>query len=132
EEVDKDEEPHFFARLLAEIASVRWGMGQAEKARDNLDRALALLPESDPTPERAMVLELKARFLLLQGRFAESRDAADEALEAAAAAGVADTEAIVLNRLGHALFFLGEEERGDEVMRKSLVLARRSGSNDQL
>ncbi len=131
-EVDQDEEPHFFARLLAEIASVRWGMGQAEKARDNLDRALSLLPESEPTPERAMILELKARFLLLQGRFAESRDAADEALSAAEAAGVEGTEALILNRLGLSLFYLGEEERGDEVMRKSIDLARRSGSNDQL
>ncbi len=131
-EVDEAEEPHFFAGLLAEIASVRWAMGQAEKARDNLDRALDLLPESDATPERAMILELKARFLLLQGRFAESRDAADEALRAAEAAGVEGTEALVLNRLGLCLFFLGEEERGDEVMRKSVELARRSGSNDQL
>ena len=118
DEVDEAAEPHFFARLLAEIASVRWAMGQAEKARDNLDRALALLPESEPTPERAMILELKARFLLLQGRFAESRDAADEALRAAEAAGVEGTEALILNRLGLCLFFLGEEERGDEVMRE--------------
>jgi ATP/maltotriose-dependent transcriptional regulator MalT len=132
DEVDESAEPHFFAGLLAEIASVRWGMGQAEKARDNLERALDLLPESDPTPERAMILELKARFLLLQGRFAESRDAADEALRAAEAAGVEGTEALILNRLGLSLFFLGEEERGDKVMRESVELARRSGSNDQL
>jgi DNA-binding CsgD family transcriptional regulator len=132
DEVDEAAEPHFFAGLLAEIASVRWAMGQAEKARANLDRALDLLPESDPTPERAMILELKARFLLLQGRFAESRDAADEALRAAEAAGVEGTEALILNRLGLCLFFLGEEERGDEVMRESVKLARRSGSNDQL
>jgi DNA-binding CsgD family transcriptional regulator len=79
-----------------------------------------------------MILELKARFLLLQGRFAESRDAADEALRAAEAAGVEGTEALILNRLGLSLFYLGEEERGDEVMRKSIALARRSGSNDQL
>ena len=38
----------------------------------------------------------------------------------------------MLNRLGLCLFLLGEEERGDEVMRESLELARRSGSNDQL
>jgi len=79
-----------------------------------------------------MILEQKARFLLLQGRFAESRDAADEALRAAEAAGVEDTRALVLNRLGHALFLLGEEERGEPVMRESLELARRSGSNDQI
>lgn len=132
DEVDEAAEPHFFAGLLAEIASVRWAMGQAEKARENLERALDLLPESDATPERAMILELKARFLLLQGRFAESRDAADEALRAAEAAKVEGTEALILNRLGLSLFFLGEEERGDAVMRESIELARRSGSNDQL
>jgi predicted ATPase/DNA-binding CsgD family transcriptional regulator len=132
DEVDEAAEPHLFARLLAEVASVRWSMRQAEKARANLDRALALLPESEPTPERAMILELKARFLLLQGRFAESRDAAEEALAAAEAAGVEGTEALVLNRLGLCLFQLGEEDRGGEVLRQSIELARRSGSNDQL
>jgi DNA-binding CsgD family transcriptional regulator/tetratricopeptide (TPR) repeat protein len=131
-EVEEADEPHRVAGLLAELASARWALGQANAARDDLDRALALLPESEPTPERARNLEAKARFLLLQGRFAESRDAADEALRAAEAAGVADTEALVLNRLGLCLFFLGEEERGDEVMRESLDLARKSGSNDQL
>jgi predicted ATPase/DNA-binding CsgD family transcriptional regulator len=132
EEIDETVEPHRVAGLLAEIASARWALGQAGAAREDLERALALLPESEPTPERARILEAKARFLLLQGRFAESRDAADEALRAAEAAGVEDTEALVLNRLGLCLFFLGEEERGDEVMRESLELARRSGSNDQL
>lgn len=131
-ELKEADEPHRVAGLLAELASARWALGQANAARDDLDRALALLPESEPTPERARILEAKARFLLLQGRFAESRDAADEALRAAEAAGVADTEALVLNRLGLCLFFLGEEERGDEVMRESLDLARKSGSNDQL
>jgi DNA-binding CsgD family transcriptional regulator/tetratricopeptide (TPR) repeat protein len=131
-EVEEASEPHRVAGLLAELATARWALGQANAAREDLDRALALLPESEPTPERARILEAKARFLLLQGRFAESRDAADEALRAAEAAGVADTEALVLNRLGLCLFFLGEEERGDEVMRESLDLARKSGSNDQL
>ncbi|HEX3736965.1 MAG TPA: AAA family ATPase, partial [Solirubrobacterales bacterium] len=131
-EVDEATEPHRVADLLAEIASARWALGQAATAREDLERALGLLPESEPTPERARILEAKARFLLLQGRFAESRDAADEALRAAEAAGVEDTEALVLNRLGLCLFFLGEEERGDRVMRESLELARRSGSNDQL
>jgi ATP/maltotriose-dependent transcriptional regulator MalT len=131
-EIDEASEPHRIAGLLAEIASARWALGQSAAAREDLERALALLPESEPTAERAAILEQKARFLLLQGRFAECRDASDEALRAAEAAGGEDTEAIILNRLGLSLFFLGEDERGDEVMRESLQLARRSGSNDQL
>jgi DNA-binding NarL/FixJ family response regulator/tetratricopeptide (TPR) repeat protein len=132
EEIDEAAEPHRVAGLLAELASARWALGRAEAARADLERALGLLPESEPTPERARILEEKARFLLLQGRYAESRDAAEEALKAAEAAGVEGIEALVLNRLGHCLFLLGEEERGEAVMRESLELARRSGSNDQL
>jgi DNA-binding NarL/FixJ family response regulator len=132
DEIDEEAEPHRVAGILAELASARWALGQAEAARGKLERALGLLPESEPTPERARILEEKARFLLLQGRFAESRDAAEEALRAAEAAGVEDIEALVLNRLGLCLFLLGEEERGEPVMRESLELARRSGSNDQL
>jgi ATP/maltotriose-dependent transcriptional regulator MalT len=132
DQIDETSEPHRVAGILAELASARWAMGKAEAARADLDRALALLPESEPSPERALILEQKARFLLLQGRFAESRDAADEALPAAEAAGVEDTKALVLNRLGLCLFLLGEEERGEPVMRESLELARRSGSNDQI
>jgi ATP/maltotriose-dependent transcriptional regulator MalT len=131
-QMDEAAEPHRVARTLAELASARWATGRAESARNDLDRALALLPESEPSPERALILEQKARFLLLQGRFAESRDASDEALRAAEAARVEDTKALVLNRLGLALFLLGEEERGEPVLRESLELARRSGSNDQL
>jgi ATP/maltotriose-dependent transcriptional regulator MalT len=131
-QIDEAAEPHRVAGILAELASARWAMGRAEAARADLDRALALLPESEPSPERARILEQKARFLLLQGRFAESRDVADEALRAAEAAGVEDTKALILNRLGLCLFLLGDEERGEPVMRESLELARRSGSNDQL
>jgi DNA-binding NarL/FixJ family response regulator len=131
-ETDEAAEPHRFAGLLVGIASARWALGRAERAREDLERALALLPESEASPERAQILEAKARFLLLQGRFAESRDAAERALAAAEAAGVEDTKALVLNRLGLCLFLLGEEERGEPVMLESLELARRSGSNDQL
>jgi DNA-binding NarL/FixJ family response regulator/tetratricopeptide (TPR) repeat protein len=131
-QLDEGAEPHRVAGILAELASARWALGRSEAARGDLDRALGLLSESEPTPERARILEEKARFLLLQGRFAESRDAAEEALRAAEAAGVEDIEALVLNRLGLCLFLLGEEERGEPVMRESLELARRSGSNDQL
>jgi DNA-binding CsgD family transcriptional regulator len=131
-ELDAAAEPHRVAGTLAGLAAARWSIGQADAARDDLERALALLPESDPTPERASILELKARFLLLQGRYEEGRDASIEALRAAEATGVAVTEAGVLSRLGMALYFLGEEGEGNERMRESIELARRSGSNDQL
>jgi DNA-binding CsgD family transcriptional regulator/tetratricopeptide (TPR) repeat protein len=131
-ELDAATEPHRVAGTLAGLAGARWSIGQADAARDDLDRALALLPESDPTPERADILELKARFLLLQGRYEEGRDASLEALRAAEATGVEVTEAGVLSRLGMALYFLGEEAEGADRMREAIELARRSGSNDQL
>ncbi len=132
DELDAAAEPHRVAGTLAGLAAARWTIGQADAARDDLERALALLPECDPTPERAGILELKARFLLLQGRFEAGRDASLEALRAAEATGVEVTKAGVLSRLGMALYKLGEEEEGDRRMRQSIELARRSGSNDQL
>ena len=64
------------------------GDRRAEAARDGPRPGARPAAGVRPTPERARILEQKARFLLLQGRFAESRDAADEALRAAEAAGV--------------------------------------------
>jgi len=132
QELDETADPVRVARILTDSASARWGVGQADAARADLDRALALLPATDPTPERARILEGKARFLLLQGRYEEARDAGEEALGAADAAGVEGTKSGVLSRLGLARFFHGEFEQGIEEMRESLDLARRAGSNDEI
>jgi DNA-binding CsgD family transcriptional regulator len=131
-ELDEDAEPVRTARVLIGAANARWGIGQADAARADLERALELLPASDPTPERARILEGKARFLVLQGRYEEARDAGEEALRAAEAAGVEGTKAGVLSRLGLARFFAGENEPAIAEMRRSLELARRAGSNDEV
>jgi predicted ATPase/DNA-binding CsgD family transcriptional regulator len=131
-ELDEEAEPVRVARVLIGVASARWGLGQADAARADLDRALELLPASDPTAERARILEGKARFLLLQGRYEEARDAGEEALRAAEAAGVEGTKSGVLSRLGLARFFFGEFDRGLAEMRESVELARRAGSNDEI
>ena len=131
-EIDEGGDPHRVAGILAEVAAARWGVGESDAARDDLERALALLPRGDATPERARILEQKVRFLMLQGRYASARDAAGEALDAAEEAGAEGIKSGVLNRLGLALFFLGEEAEGDAAMRESVEIGRRSGSNDQL
>ena len=132
EELDESADPVRIARILTDSASARWGVGQADAARADLDRALALLPASDPSPERARVLEGKARFLMLQGRYEEARDAGEEALSAADAVSVEGIKSGVLSRLGLARYFYGEFEQGSEEMRESLELARRAGSNDEI
>ena len=131
-ELDESADPVRTARILTDAGSARWGIGQADAARADLERALELLPASDPTPERARILEGKARFLLLQGRYEEARDAGGEALRAADAAGVEGTKSGVLSRLGLARFFFGEFEEGIGDMRESVELARRAGSNDEI
>ncbi|MBS1880586.1 MAG: AAA family ATPase, partial [Actinobacteria bacterium] len=131
-DLDESAERERIARILIDAASARWGTGQADAARADLERALELVPPGEPTPERARILESKARFLLLQGRFEEARDAGEEALRAAEAAGVDGARAGVLSRLGLARFFFGEFEAGVAEMQESLELARRAGSNDEL
>jgi DNA-binding CsgD family transcriptional regulator/tetratricopeptide (TPR) repeat protein len=130
--LDEEREPLRVAGLYAGLVSARWSLGQADAARADIERALALLPAGEATHERARLLEQKARFLLLQGRYEEARDAGVEALAAADAVGALATKAGVLNRLGLTRFFFGEVEDGFAEMRESIELARRSGSNNQM
>ena len=71
------------------------------------------------------------RFLLLQGRFRDVRDEAPEALEAAERAGLGPDPGVV-NRLGCALFSLGDEEGARARLDESIELALRNGTSDNI
>jgi DNA-binding CsgD family transcriptional regulator/tetratricopeptide (TPR) repeat protein len=132
-ELDEERDPVRLAGLYAGLVSARWSLGQADAARADIERGLRLLPAGpEPSHARARLLEQKARFLLLQGRYEEASETGVEALAAADAVGAPGTKAGVLNRLGLARFFNGEVESGLAEMRESIELARRSHSNNQV
>ena len=85
-EIDEAAEPYRAADLLEHLANVRWGLGAAESALTTLERGLALLPDDDASPERALLLGLRAKFLMLRGRHRSAVQAARDALDAAEAA----------------------------------------------
>ena len=99
--------------------------GRAQ-SRDPAARARPARRRSATSPARAQLLAQRVRFLLLQGRYREVREEAPEALEAIGLSGYEHARAGVVNRLGLALFALGEEEEAEARMRESIELAERS------
>ena len=80
-EIDETADRHRAADLLEHLANVRWGLGAAERSLATLERGLALLPdEEDCSAERAMLLGLRAKFLMLRGRHRSAVEAARAAL----------------------------------------------------
>ncbi|MCB0877151.1 MAG: AAA family ATPase, partial [Solirubrobacterales bacterium] len=132
EEAEDDAGPEQVAGLLEGLAVAQWSLGRSEQSRVTQKRALDLLPSDEVTPTRARLLAQQARFLMLQGRFAEACEVAPEALAATEELGM-DSERIgVLNRYGYALFAMGEEEAGTERMEESLRLAETTGRDSDL
>jgi len=122
-----DPDPHALAEVLGELASAQWSLGRGEESRATLRRALELLPDGDRSAERAELLSRRVAFLMLQGRYLEVKDQAQEALEAARAVGADDICAPILNRLGVALFALGDEEGGAAAFDEAIQVAEATG-----
>ena len=122
-EIDEAAEPYRAADLLEHLANVRWGLGAAETALATLERGLALLPADDASAERAMLLGLRAKFLMLRGRHRSAVDAARDALAAAEAADEPAARSRALNAMGTSLMALGQVDRGSGKLREALDLA---------
>ena len=131
EEIDEEAEPQRAARVLTALATCQWSLGLAERSRASQRRGLALLPADEDSPERAALLAQRVRFLLLQGRFRDVRDEAPEALEAFEHAGLGPDIGVV-NRLGCALFSLGDEQGARARLDESIELALATGTSDDI
>ncbi len=122
-EIDEAAEPYRAADLLEHLANVRWGLGAAESALTTLERGLALLPTADASPERALLLGLRAKFLMLRGRHRSAVQAARDALTAAEAAAEPAARSRALNAMGTSLMALGQVDQGAGKLREALDLA---------
>ena len=119
----RETDPHRLAEVLGELASAQWSLGRGEESRATLRRALALLPDGDRSAERAELLSRRVAFLMLQGRYGEVREEAPVALEAARAVGADQMGAPILNRLGVALYALGDPEGGEAAFGEAVRVA---------
>jgi predicted ATPase/DNA-binding CsgD family transcriptional regulator len=132
EEIDADAEPERAAMVLYRLATCEWSLGRAERSRATQSRGLDLLADNPDSPARAQLLAQRVRFLLLQGRFGEVREQAPEALEAIDRSGYEHARAGVVNRLGLALFALGDEDEAHARISESIELAEASKQPDDL
>jgi ATP/maltotriose-dependent transcriptional regulator MalT len=116
-------DPRGAADLLELLSRAQWSLGRASDSRDTLDRAVALLPEDDRSPERARILARQAKMAMLQGRFSEALPAAEAAFGAARHAGADGPKADALNAMGHSLILLGQVEDGTARLREAIAIS---------
>jgi DNA-binding CsgD family transcriptional regulator len=107
--------------------------GDAVGARRALETAIQLIPD-EPSVPRARALASLAQDLMLEGRFAQSAELAEQARNAARAAG---SEALA--ELGHAtctlgvdVAYLGQLERGLELVEEATRISRQAGRLDDV
>lgn len=129
--LDPDSDPVRYARLLVRRGRSRWRLNQARAGMDDLERALALLPD-EPSAERARLLSWIARTRSLRGHYREAIREGEQARAVAEQAGLPVIVGEVLNTLGMARIALGEVEAGEALLREAITLAREQDDLDDL
>jgi tetratricopeptide (TPR) repeat protein len=91
---------------------VQWALNRGQEGLESAERALALLPADERTPEHTLLLSWLARTRFLRGRFREAISDAEEAFEAATAFRDDYAEIEILNTLGMTKIALGDVDEG--------------------
>jgi DNA-binding CsgD family transcriptional regulator len=119
--------------LCERLGRYRRAGGDLASARRAIETALSLIP-SEPSVARARALGSLAQDLMLEGRFEQSAQHAEDAISAARSLG--DD---ALAELGHATCtlgvdaaYLGDLERGLALLEEATVVSRRAGRLDDL
>ena len=122
--------------MYEELGRYQWNAGDLGGAIESMERALGVIPPA-PSASRARVLASLAQHLMIDGRFDESIDIVNEALEVADAAATAGED--VLEVRAHATCTLGvdvasrgDSERGLVLLERAAELAREAGRLDDL
>lgn len=116
------------ATLLVAKAAPLTDLGR-EEATEVLERAVSILPAEPPTVARAAALvELTARRMIIEGEVTGVA-AAEQALEAALAAGAREEEAMARMWVGVCRTYIGDEAAGIAELRRAVELAERLGAH---
>ena len=122
--------------MYEELGRYQWNAGDLGGAIESMERALGVIPPA-PSASRARVLASLAQHLMIDGRFDESIDIVNQALEMADAAAKAGED--VLEVRAHATCTLGvdvasrgDSERGLVLLERAAELAREAGRLDDL
>ena len=120
---------HRAALLHVGLAEYLYEVGGNEPELAALERAVELVPEEPPSPERAYALGSLAGGLMVAWRHAESLPISEQAL--ALALGIGAREAVVraLTVRGADLVYLGRSEEGLAYLHQALELAEQIGDH---
>ena len=126
EQVDERADPRRAAELLERLGQFLRVAGESEESLAAYERALALLPEGE-SPERARLLDQRARQVMLRGRYSEALAGGSAALAMGERLGDRATEIRGLNTVGTSRAALGDVEEGLELLRRSRDMAKAAG-----
>ena len=122
--------------MIADLGRYQWHAGELDGAIESMERALGVIPDA-ASRIRARAMAALAQHLMIAGRFKESADYAERARATAKAADAPEERAIA--EYGHATCtlamdtaYLGDVERGLELLAESSDIARRAGRLDDL
>jgi DNA-binding CsgD family transcriptional regulator/tetratricopeptide (TPR) repeat protein len=121
------EDPHRAALLHVLLAEYLSETGRSDAVLAALERAVELVPEKPPSPQRAYALGSLAGGLMMAWRFAESLPISEQALALARDLGAGEAEVRALTVLGGDLAYLGRSEEGLAYFRQALQLAEEIG-----
>jgi DNA-binding CsgD family transcriptional regulator len=124
--VSREDDPARYAHLLVKRALYVDGMSDRQTL-DTLQEALTLVPEHQPSRDRAGALATLAAWYVVHDDPGEARELARQAQEAARAVDDQRTEANALNTLALATSALGEPERALALFERSREIAERAG-----
>ena len=121
-EVDPQADPMRAAFLYERLGHYSRWAGETEDGFAAYQQAMELVPDGD-SPQRARLLEYRARGLALRGRFEDGVEGAEAALAMAERCDDVSVRARALNTLGLSRAALGEVEEGIALLRSSRDLA---------
>jgi ATP/maltotriose-dependent transcriptional regulator MalT len=125
--VDAEHDPGRAALIQERLSQSLWSQHRQDDSLEALKEGLALLPEDEPSAERAKLLAQLSRRRMVQSRFIEAAECAREAIAVARDAGHRESESIALNALGTALGDSGDVDAGVAYLRESLAIALDEG-----
>ncbi len=132
DELDPASDRRRYSRLLARLARIQWSLNRGVEGVDTAQRALEMLPDDEPTRERALLLGWLARRQYLRGRFRDALRDGEEALAAALAAGDRQAEGEVRNTLGMTQVALGRVDEGVAQLWRAIEIAREDEDPDSV
>jgi DNA-binding CsgD family transcriptional regulator/tetratricopeptide (TPR) repeat protein len=128
-ELGSEGDPERIATLLEPKAEALIDLHHEQESLAALERALSLLPPDSPTLAHATVLNsLAAHKWLLEGDFHAGIEVAEQAVQAARAAGAPEQEANAILTRGILRCYLGDQESGMAEARAGRDLAESAGA----